>query len=71
MYCCRKALNNTAEVSAEFVLVGKIVNHLIRKDNTLIVIESPSRQEGEQFDVFSKRQQRERTLAVNPNYVAE
>lgn len=68
---CRKAFSKTEEVSAEFVLVSKIIHHLIRKDNALIVIDTPSRNEGEPLDAFNKRQQRERILAVNPNYAAE
>ena len=68
---CRKAFSKTEEVSAEFVLVSKIIHHLIRKDNALIVIDTPSRNEGESLELFNKRQQRERILAVNPNYAAE
>lgn len=68
---CRKAFSKTEEVSAEFVLVSKIIHHLIRRDNALVVIDTPSRREDEALEVFNKRQQRERILAVNPNYAAE
>lgn len=68
---CRKAFSKTEEVTAEFVLVSKIIHHLIRKDNALMVIETPSRREDEPLDAFNKRQQRERILAVNPNHSPE
>lgn len=68
---CRKSYTSTAELSQELTLVTKIVHHLIRRDNALIVVDAPQRSEGEADQDFAVRQQRERVLAVNPNFAAE
>ena len=68
---CRKSYTSTAELTQELTLVTKIVHHLIRRDNALIVVDAPQRSEGEADQEYAKRQQRERVLAVNPNFAAE
>eukprot|EP00891_Asterochloris_glomerata_P009792 jgi/Astpho2/9792/e_gw1.00149.18.1_t len=67
----KKSYTSTAELSQELTLVTKIVHHLIRRDNALIVVDAPQRSEGEADQDFAMRQQRERVLAVNPNFAAE
>ena len=49
----------------------KIVHHLIKRDNVLIVLSTPSRSDEESNQDFARRQQQERVLAVNPNYSLE
>lgn len=68
---CRRALSSNEEVQAEVILVSKIVQHLIRKEAVLVVVETPARNPGEEDASYAKRQQRERVLALNPNYSVE
>ena len=68
---CRGAFSSHAEVQAEVTLVTKIVQHLIRKEAVLIVVETPARNEGEDDASYARRQQRERILALNPNYTLD
>ena len=68
---CSQQYQNTEELSRDYVLVCKIVHHLIKRDNVLIVFSTPSRLENESNKDFAKRQQQERILAVNPNYSLE
>lgn len=70
-HSCRQALGSNEEVQAEVVLVTKIVQHLIRKEAILVVVEIPQRNEGEDDATYARRQQRERILAINPNYTNE
>ena len=49
----------------------KIVHHLIKRDNVLIVLSTPSCSVEESNQDFARRQQQERVLAVNPNYSLE
>ena len=58
-------------LSKDYVLVCKIVHHLIKRDNVLIVLSTPSRSDEESNQDFVRRQQQERVLAVNPNYSLE
>ena len=69
--CCRQAFGSNEEVQAEVVLITKIVQHLIRKEAVLVVVEIPARNAGEDDIGYAKRQQRERVLALNPNYTTE
>ncbi len=59
------------ELSRDYVLVCKIVHHLIKKDNVLIVLSTPSRLDEESNQDFGRRQSQERVLAINPNYSLE
>ena len=68
---CSHQYQTTEELSKDYVLVCKIVHHLIRRDNVLIVLGTPDRNEDESHQDFAKRQQQERVLAVNPNYSAD
>ena len=68
---CSHQYQSTEELSKDYVLVCKIVHHLIRRDNVLIVLSTPSRLDDESNQDFAKRQQQERVLAVNPNYSLE
>ena len=68
---CSHQYQTTEELSKDYVLVCKIVHHLIKRDNILIVLGTPDRNEGESSQKFAKRQQQERVLAVNPNYSAD
>ena len=71
LWLCRQAFSSAAELEGEVSLVSKIVQHLIRREAVLVVVETPQRNEGESLDDFNKRQQRERYLAINPNYSFE
>lgn len=53
------------------VLVSKIVQHLISKQAVLLVVDTPQRQPEEGDEAYAKRTQRERLLAVNPNYALD
>ncbi|KAK9814673.1 hypothetical protein WJX72_009570 [[Myrmecia] bisecta] len=67
----RKALPTGQEIQDEMILVTKIIQHLIRKDNCLAVVPPlPDRNEGESDKDYARRQQRERILAVNPNHTS-
>lgn len=68
---CSHQYQTTDELSKDYVLVCKIVHHLIKRDNVLIVLGTPNRKENESNQDFAKRQQQERVLAVNPNYSAD
>ena len=68
---CSHQYQTTEELSKDYVLVCKIVHHLIKRDNVLIVLGTPDRNEDEPSQKFAKRQQQERVLAVNPNYSAD
>ncbi len=59
------------ELSKDYVMVCKIVKHLIKRDNVLIVLSTPSRSNEESNQDFVRRQSRERVLAVNPKYSLE
>ncbi|DBA75227.1 TPA: MCM DNA helicase complex subunit mcm6 [Trebouxia sp. C0004] len=63
--------HSVEELSQDYVLVCKIVHHLIKRDNVLIVLSTPSRSDEESIQDFARRQQQERILAVNPNYSLE
>ena len=70
-FCRRGVLTSNEEAQQELLLVSKIVQHLIRREGVLIVVESPTREPGEDDRTFAKRQQRERVLAVAPTYTDE
>jgi hypothetical protein len=55
----------------ELMLAEKIIAHLIKREQVLLVVEQPVREEGEAAADFGKRLQNERVLALNPNYSAE
>jgi len=55
----------------EIVLAEKIVAHLVKREQVLLVVETPERREGEEPADFAKRSQLERLLALNPNYSAD
>jgi hypothetical protein len=67
----RQALPPTEELKAEVVLVSKIVQHLITKQAVLLVVDTPARQPEEDDMAYARRVQKERLLAVNPNYTME
>ena len=68
--CRRGGLDGDA-LETEISLVNKIIHHLIRKDNILIVVEAPEQAPDESRDEWARRYQRERILAANPNYVLD
>ena len=49
------------------MLAEKIISHLIKRDQVLMVVEQPERAEGEAAADYGKRLQHERVLALNPN----
>jgi hypothetical protein len=52
----------------EIVLVEKVLAHLVKREQAVVVVEQPERAEGEAAADFGKRVQVERVLALNPNY---
>lgn len=67
----REAIKDRNQGVEEIVLAEKIIAHLIRKDQVLLVVDQPTRNEGEAAADFNKRVQNERVLALNPNYAME
>eukprot|EP00884_Botryococcus_braunii_P020929 jgi/Botrbrau1/751/Bobra.0181s0010.1 len=59
------------ELRNEVVLVTKIVQHLISKQAVLLVVDTPQRQAEEDDSAYNRRVQKERLLAVNPNYTLD
>lgn len=59
------------QLKEEFLLVGKIIQHLIRIMGVLVVVETPERAPSDSDTAYARRVQRDRVLAVNPNYVVE
>lgn len=55
----------------ELVLAEKIIAHLIKREQVLLVVEQPERQADEAAADYAKRLQSDRVLALNPNYAAE
>ena len=55
----------------EIMLAEKILGHLIRREQVLLVVEQPERREGEGGADYAKRVTMERVLALNPNYDVE
>ena len=62
------AISTREDGVKEIVLAEKIVAHLVKREQVLLVVESPERREGEEAAEFAKRVQLERMLALNPNY---
>lgn len=55
----------------EVMLAEKIIAHLIKREQVLLVVDQPIRGEGEAAIDFAKRLQSDRVLSLNPNYSAE
>ncbi|KAL4448853.1 hypothetical protein ABPG77_007570 [Micractinium sp. CCAP 211/92] len=55
----------------EIMLAEKIIAHLIKREQVLLVVAQPERDEGELAADYARRLQNERVLALNPNYSAE
>ena len=55
----------------EIVLAEKVVAHLVRREQVLLVVDQPERREGEGGPEFARRCQNERVLALNPNFSVE
>ena len=68
---CRGAIKDREQGVEEIVLAEKIIAHLIKREQVLLVVEQPARAEGESAADYGKRLQNERVLALNPNYSAE
>ena len=57
----------TAELDAEAALVPRVVQHLVRSHQALVVVEQPVRGPGEGDAEYAARVRAERLLGVNPN----
>lgn len=55
----------------EIVLAEKIIGHLVKKEQVLLIVEQPVRREDESAADFARRSIGERLLALNPNYYQE
>ncbi|GIL42829.1 hypothetical protein Vafri_681 [Volvox africanus] len=62
---------NQAAALQELEVVSKIINHLIRKGDTLAVLSRPARQLGEDDASYLQRMQAERVLQLHNNYAPE
>ncbi|GIL73158.1 hypothetical protein Vretimale_4752 [Volvox reticuliferus] len=62
---------NQAAALQELEVVSKIINHLIRKGDTLAVLSRPARQPGEDDASYLQRMQAERVLQLHDNYAPE
>ncbi|KAL4525564.1 hypothetical protein Ndes2437B_g04009 [Nannochloris sp. 'desiccata'] len=67
----RGAIATREQGVEEIVLAEKIVAHLLRREQVLMVVEQPERREGETGADYGKRVRLERVLALNPNYAME
>ena len=65
------AITTREEGVKEIILAEKIVAHLVRREQVLLIVETPERREGESPSEYAKRAQLERMLALNPNYSVE
>lgn len=61
----KEAFNSYASMVEEYKVVKAVLQHLVKRDGTLIVIEEPTSELGKAASVG------ERVLAVNPNYAVE
>ena len=61
-------ITDRAQGIEEIVLAEKIVAHLIKRESVLLVVDQPEQLEGESGADYARRAQRERVLALNPNY---
>ena len=71
---CRQgplAAMSEAALREEFILVGKIIQHLIRAAGVLLVVETPERAAEDDDAAYARRVQRDRVLALNPNFAVE
>ena len=59
------------DVGEEAALVPRIVQHLVRTHDALVVVEQPPRRAGEGDAEYRRRVRDERLLAANPNYADE
>ncbi|KDD75143.1 hypothetical protein H632_c845p0, partial [Helicosporidium sp. ATCC 50920] len=55
----------------EIVLAEKIIGHLVKKEQVLLVVQEPEREQGEGAAAFARRLQNDRVLALHPNYAVE
>ncbi|MEW5303285.1 MAG: hypothetical protein WDW36_005991 [Sanguina aurantia] len=68
----RGAFNSMEETETEFDLVGKIIQHLIKKEDVLTVISArPVKGSGESQEDFLRRLQLERVLALHSKWAPE
>ncbi len=68
---CRGKVANQDAALQELEVVSKIINHLIRKGDTLAVLSRPARQAGEDDSTYLARMQAERVLQLHDNYAPE
>eukprot|EP01024_Parvocaulis_polyphysoides_P056548 TRINITY_DN5979_c0_g1_i1.p1 TRINITY_DN5979_c0_g1~~TRINITY_DN5979_c0_g1_i1.p1 ORF type:complete len:287 (+),score=36.68 TRINITY_DN5979_c0_g1_i1:134-994(+) len=59
------------DLDMEFQIVAKVIQYLIKKDGSLLVIETPEMNPDEDPQVFKQREQMQRVIAANPNYVID
>ena len=62
------AITTQEEALQEIVLAEKIVAHLIRREQVLLVVQTPSQRQDEEVKAYATRVQLERLLALNPNF---
>ncbi len=68
---CRGKVPNQAAALQELEIVSKIINHLIRKGDTLAVLSRPARLAGEDDGSYLQRMQAERVLQLHDNYAPD
>ena len=67
----RQAIVGREQGVEELVLAEKVVGHLVRKEQVLMVVQQPERGEGESAGAYARRALDERVLALNPNFATE
>ena len=64
-------LTTSEAVQQEAELLPKVLQHLIRRDGIIVVVETPDREADEEEADYQLRVKRDRVLALNPNYAPE
>jgi hypothetical protein len=67
----RNAIPDREAGFEEIVLAEKVIAHLVRREGSVVVVETPERRPEESSAEYGKRLQNERLLALSPNYSAE
>lgn len=69
--CCRQEIGSEEELTDEYLVVKKVISHLLSIEKSLIVVEFPAKKPNESEQQYRNREKRERKLALNPNFSEE
>lgn len=65
------AITDREQGVEELVLAERVIGHLIKQEQVIVVVQTPERNAGEAAADYFKRAQLERVLALNSNYSLE